>query len=65
MDLERYGGFSVDIPLENNMNNYGAEECDIFHTKKVATKLHEGSPMSPGVTHQDDAAVKAAARPKN
>ena len=44
------------------MHKSGAEESELLHTKKVATKLHQGGTSSSSVTHQDDALEKAAAR---
>ena len=64
MALARDGGFSVDVPLDNKINNYGAKECDILRTNKFATKIHQGVTISSGVTHQETYVVKAEARPE-
>ena len=46
------------------MHKSVAEECELLLVNKFATELHQGVPSSSGVTHQDDAVVKAAARPE-
>ena len=64
MALTRARGFSVDVSLDQTMHKSGAEECELWRAKKVATELHQGSPSSSAVTHWDDAVGKAAARPE-
>ena len=64
MVLERSGGFSVDLSLDQTIHKSGSKECELLLANKVATDLHQGNPSSSGVTHQDDAVVKAAARPE-
>ena len=62
--LERAGGFSVDVSMDQTMHKSIAKECELLLANKVVTELHQGNPSSSGVTHQDDAVVKAAARPE-
>ena len=64
MALIRAGGFSVDLSLYQTMCKSIAEECELLRAKKVAIEIYQGGPSSPGFTHQDDAMVKAAARPE-
>ena len=61
--LKRARGFSVDVSLDHTMHKSGAEERELLRAKKLATELHQGGPSPSAVTHQDDAVVKAAARP--
>ena len=46
------------------MHKSVAEKCELLLANKVVTELHQGGPSSSGVTHQNDAVVKAAARPE-
>ena len=46
------------------MHKSVAKEFELLCANKVVTELHQGDPSSSGVTHPDDAVVKAAARPE-